>query len=246
MRLAILTGIAMTLAAQQAAPQFDVASLKHEGDVASNVTRAGGVRSSGLRPLVFTPTSFSCKTTLLQIFTAIYDVKNYQVQAPDWFDREVYEIDARMPGPTSRETARQMLEALLVERLGLKVHRQTKETPVLVLVAIPGSDKLEEVTPAPESPQIVIAANGLEARPATTLASLVSILWRNAGRPVLDETGRTGYYKVKLLWSEDGGPAELGASMISALPQAGLKVESAKRSLEYIIVDQISKEPAGN
>ena len=246
MRLAILTGLAMTLAARQAAPQFDVASLKHEGDVASNVTRVGGVRSFGLRPLVFTPTSFSCKTTLMQILTAIYDVRPYQVQAPDWLDREVYQIDARMPGGTSRETARLMLEALLVERLGLKVHRQTKETPVFVLVAIPGSDKLEEVTPPPQSSQIVIAANGLEARPATTLATLVSILWRNAVRPVLDETGRTGYYKVKLRWSDDGGTADLGPGMISALPQAGLKLESAKRSIEYIIVDNISKEPAGN
>lgn len=241
MRLLILAGIALTVAAQQSAPQFEVASFKHDGDTVSNMRG-----HSPLRPLVITPGSVSGKTTLMQMLIGMYQLKPYQLQGPDWLDREVYQIDARMPDGTSRETAWMMVESLLSERLGMKVHRETKETSVFLLVAIPGSDKLEEVTPALELPQMIIGANGLEARPGSTLAVLATVLWQNTGRPVVDETGRNGYYKVKLRWSQDGGPPDLGAGMLSALPQIGLKVESAKRGIEYIIVDKISKEPTAN
>ena len=193
------------------------------------------------------------KQSLMSIVTETYQVKAFQIQGPDWLDQEVYEIDTRMPEGTSKETARLMMQSALADRLGLKLRREKKEFSVFVLKAIPGSNKLEELLPTPTSFGYSAGMDHLEANPAMPLGALAGILSRAAGRPVLDETGLRGYYKVKLQWNAEPTRAEGGiihvgtdAGMISALPQVGLKLEPAKRMMDWLVIEKVAKEPTEN
>lgn len=58
---------------------------------------------------------------------------------PSWVGDQRYRIEARMPPNTTKDQIRQMMQSLLAERFGLKVHFQSRETPVLALtLAKPG------------------------------------------------------------------------------------------------------------
>ena len=62
---------------------------------------------------------------------------------PSWID-DVYEIVARAEGdPSSEQMGGPMLQALLEERLRLKVHRDEKEVPVYFLKVAKGGPKFQ-------------------------------------------------------------------------------------------------------
>jgi uncharacterized protein (TIGR03435 family) len=249
------TGIAvLQLCAQESVPPaFEVVSLKHVGDTQSNVVREGNRSRSTTRPWEFNSGKVSCKLTLMAILTEAYGLKPFQVQGPAWMQTEVYELAATMPDPTPRETARLMIQTMLKNRLGMVARKEEKEFSVFRLVEVPGNTKLEELLPTPTGFSVRFANDYLEAMPAMPLSALAGSLSNAAGRPVLDETGRAGYYKIKLQWNADppptdGGPIRLGVStgMLTALPQIGLKLESAKKMLDSLVIEKANKEPTEN
>jgi uncharacterized protein (TIGR03435 family) len=72
-------------------------------------------------------------------------------------------------------------------------------------------------------------------------------------RPVVDATGLTGKYDIKLTWSpsadnpQAGKEAPDGQSMLEALDtQLGLRIRQAKANLEMLVVDHIEKVPTDN
>jgi len=72
-------------------------------------------------------------------------------------------------------------------------------------------------------------------------------------RPVVDATGLTGRYDIKLTWSPQadnppaGKEAPEGQSMLEALEsQLGLKIRQGKANLEMLVVDHIEKVPTDN
>ena len=98
----------------------------------------------------------------------------------------------------------------------------------------------------------------LQAMPIATLADMLA---RNVGRPVVDKTGLTGKYDIKLEWSRDdvqmqppppgGGPTTVNGQSVpdSNAPtlmeaiqqQLGLKLESGKGPIENIVIDHVEK-----
>lgn len=72
-------------------------------------------------------------------------------------------------------------------------------------------------------------------------------------RPVVDATGLTGKYDIKLTWSPQadnppaGKEAPEGQSMLEALEsQLGLKIRPGTANLEVLVVDHIEKVPTDN
>jgi len=93
--------------------------------------------------------------------------------------------------------------------------------------------------------------------PAGTMTQLTRMLegrlatGGGAMRPVVDATGLTGKYDLKLAWSAsaDKGPApdDGGQTFLEALEsQLGLKVRQAKANVEMLVVDQIEKASTEN
>jgi uncharacterized protein (TIGR03435 family) len=92
--------------------------------------------------------------TLRDLFCLAYNVKSYQVTAPDWIASQRFDIIAKLPEGASKEDVPKMLQALLEDRFKLALHRESKDHPVLALVVGPGGPKMKK---SPEAPKPIDA-----------------------------------------------------------------------------------------
>jgi uncharacterized protein (TIGR03435 family) len=155
--LALCLAAAHTLNAQT--PAFEVASIKTAVD-------------PGRAPMIYlTPCTpgerLSVDDSLVDIrFMSLYRlilnayrIKPYQLSGPDWMkNSQRFDIMAKIPNGASKEQLPEMLQALLVERFKMSIHRETKEQPVYALVAGKNGSKMEHSTadadaPLPDSPR---------------------------------------------------------------------------------------------
>jgi uncharacterized protein (TIGR03435 family) len=60
--------------------------------------------------------------------------KGLGLQVPGWVKNTSYDIEARSPGPATKDQMRLMMQSLLVDRFKLAVHWETRQAPVLALV----------------------------------------------------------------------------------------------------------------
>jgi uncharacterized protein (TIGR03435 family) len=252
--------------------------------VASVKPNTSGSGMISIRPPVggrFTATNARLK----MLIGLAYNVKNFEISGgPGWIDSEGYDISAKAAdGNTSLDQLRPMLQTLLEDRFKLMVHREKKEMPVYALMFAKNGSKLPEAKdggcvkfgpdspppppPAPgQLPPILCggflrAPNLLQAG-KVDMKQLVNVLSDVLGRPVIDKTGYTGTFDVKLEFSPEGtsfGGGPLGGgglaliggpppgddskpSIFTALQdQLGLKLESQKGPGEILIIDHAEK-----
>jgi uncharacterized protein (TIGR03435 family) len=76
-----------------------------------------------------------------------------------------------------------------------------------------------------------------------TVSSFAGSLSRNIDRPVLDMTGLTGTYNIRLAFKPANAPPEdSGPTIFTALSeQLGLRLEARKGPVEVIVIDSIEK-----
>lgn len=164
-----------------------------------------------------------------------------------------------------------MLQALLADRFGLKVHTETRELPVFDLVVDKGGSKLQAVADPAPAPPGAAADSSAAAKPSRNVStrisnhqatmtasdadveSLVAMLNRQSelgGRIVIDKTGLAGKYNYSLQWSPQRLNATAdadtdGPSLFSALKeQLGLKLEPSKGPVDVVIIDAVSAPTA--
>jgi len=110
--------------------------------------------------------------------------------------------------------------------------------------------------PAPGSivPPCTMRSTGNTIEGDFTMTSFASILRTMAGRYVVDKTGLTGNYRVKLEGVEmfqrpsldtTGGPADTTSIFTALSEQLGLKLESSHAQVEVLIVDHVER-PSDN
>jgi uncharacterized protein (TIGR03435 family) len=87
----------------------------------------------------------------LSLVLTAYDVPIYRLSDPDDRLMPLVEVEAEMPANTTRQQFNVMLQNLLADRLGLKVHWAGKEIVMYALVVAKGGPKLKPA--APDSPQ---------------------------------------------------------------------------------------------
>jgi uncharacterized protein (TIGR03435 family) len=159
-----------------------------------------------------------------------YNLKDYQVQGPDWIDSLGFDINAKVPANATKEQLPLMVQAMLAERFHLTFHRETKEMPVFALVVAKGGPKLTEVK-LPETPhatppppeaglrggrdgapaplksgpgvRMMMTPTGVQLAGYVTMARLCDVLTRQMGRPVLDQTELTATYDVNITFMPD-------------------------------------------
>jgi uncharacterized protein (TIGR03435 family) len=83
-------------------------------------------------------------STLKNLLTIAYDVKDFQISGPSFLDTERFDIQATMPPETTKEQFRIMFQNLLAERFKLTLHRETKELPMYSLVVGKNGPKMKE------------------------------------------------------------------------------------------------------
>ena len=200
---------------------------------------------------------------LLDLVAAAYNVHANELSGPAWMSDQAFDVEAKVPEGTPKEQLNAMLQSLLEERFGLKVHRGTQSRQGFALVVGKNGPKLKpaELSITPEQREERAAATrkrvddmqqqgtpltGLATLrlPSTTTEQLVGYMARFTEAPVVDETGLTRKYSVTIeTWKNDDVP---GGTIFDAVEKLGLKLEPRKVTVERVVVDQVSKTPTMN
>ncbi len=224
---------------------FEVASVKEN--------KSGALGQTGES----TPGRYSARNAPLRgLIMDAYEIDQRMqlTGGPAWIETARFDIEAKAPDNADRPTVHRMLQALLAERFQLAVHHETKEMPVYFLVVAKGGPKLRDLksanerTPAPDSR--LVGSRG-------AFIGFTLGLTRILGRMVIDKTGITGSYDMRLeLRTEDYPPvtagnaqmpasATAGAAVLAAIePQLGLKLESGKAPVNVLVIDSVQRPSA--
>jgi len=167
----------------------------------------------------------------MQLVLIAWDIPSYRLSEQSDLYLERLDVEARMPVDTTREQFNVMLQNLLADRLGLKVHWATQQMDMYALVVAKGGPKFKAA--APDSTQTgrdssttgapdKTGANGFPIPPpgnapwvgatpdgkigmrghnATTAELASAIGPRTLGAPLMDATGLTGKYDYTIFWS---------------------------------------------
>lgn len=118
---------AATARQQSPTPRFEVASIKLWGPPVTPVT--GVLVQAPARSGVF-----NRSTTVAGLITYAYDVEDFQLSGGEnWVRTERYDVSARAGREASQAELREMVKALLADRLKLRVRTETRDMPILEL-----------------------------------------------------------------------------------------------------------------
>jgi uncharacterized protein (TIGR03435 family) len=250
--------------AQSPAPdaKFDVASIKPNNSGANTIRiriAPGGRLTAANAPLRL-------------LIASAYQMRPFLLSGgPPWLNSAKYDIEAKgplKPGIPVNEQISQMLQNLLADRFQLKVHRESRERPLYVLLIDNNGPKLKRASddpcfdptsgmaPPAQSPgqpllRVCGGVNGDRGRmlgTKVTMKHLALVLSNTLDRTVLDKTGLDGTYDFNLKWTPD--ELEAGAlppensepSIFTAVrEQLGLRIESQRGPVEILVIDHAEK-----
>jgi uncharacterized protein (TIGR03435 family) len=213
-----------------------------EFEVASIRPSAPGTRG----PTIYNPTPerFAIDgITTKSLIAYAYDVREFQISGgPRWLESDQYDIIAKPQGDTNGQRIMAMTRNLLADRFRLKLHRESKEIPVLALAVAKGGPKLQ---PSVAQGLEVRGGEGrLTARKITMGMMAAQLAGRVLGRPVLDRTGITGEFDIELKWAPDENP-DSGPSIFTALQeQLGLRLEAQRGPVDLLVIDHVERPSA--
>lgn len=225
---ALVLANALQCNAQAQSQASDATVTKFEYEVVSIKPIAPGQDPSGFGA-TYSPEGLNAKgVSMWWLLPAAYGVQRNEVsQAPEWFNSVRFNVEAKMSSATADEMqklnpnqlrlARQhMLQAVLVDRFRLTLHRETRDLPAYFLVIAKNGPKLQEAKPGYVGPNDMpdlagdraidiafITKGGQFTGQAVSIKTLVDTLSREVGRPVLDKTGLTGKYDFTFRFARD-------------------------------------------
>jgi uncharacterized protein (TIGR03435 family) len=272
-----------------ATPKFEVASIKR------CAPSGGGVFPVPPAPGRITLNCRSVMSLIRQSFALFangrMDLSPVNIIPPakdvSWIDSDLYTIEAKAESNPDHTVLGQgmmlgpMMQALLEDRLKVKVHREIRQVPVYSLTLGKGGPKLQparedgcvvqdlDQLPAPPVPGqaprpfcgfALVMNNGFEMRGAT-MAQLCRALSGTTGRKVVDRTGISGVFDIRLDWS--GGdltsapappppppgslplpgpdPAAITAGIQSALQKFGLRLVPTQGPGDFLVIDHVER-----
>ena len=175
-----IVAIAASDAQSASGPRFEVASIKPAPELRRSSNTTLGVRLDKAQA------SFG-GMSLSALISYACGVRLAQISGPEWLSTQRFDIVAKLPEGGSTERVPEMMQGLLAERFGLKLHRESKEFPVYALVAAKAGIKLtrrpEDFDPRAHNDQTAIP-----------ILSLTLLLEQIVDLPVVDETGLQGQY----------------------------------------------------
>jgi len=184
---------------------------------------------------------------------------------PQWGLWDYYNVEAKMdeetaaalqklPQEQQKEIRRSMMQALLVDRFKLKVHKITRELPVYNLVVAKGGTKFKE-TPAGKEDNLMVGWGEISGDGIAIDHGILMNISSDTGRFVVNKTGLTGKYSFSLKWNPLAGhdvPGEIAdqfagrTDIFTAFEkQLGLKFEPGKGPVDVYVIDHV-EEPSAN
>jgi len=234
-------------------PEFETAVVK--------LNRSGAAEPSGgiLPGGQFSVTNIS----MIEVLQFAYKVEGSAISGiPGWFRNDRFDIIGKGPVQTPDATLRLMLQSLLAKEFKLAVHQEQKPQDGFALVVAKGGPKLQKAAGAPAAPSSpfedaidhckrTTGNSGIEAEcTSISMAELAKRLPSLApaylDRPVVDMTGISGTYDLKLQWIGRGKiDGEGGLTIFETITkQLGLKLEQRKVLLPGIVIDHVERPSA--
>jgi uncharacterized protein (TIGR03435 family) len=177
-----------------------------------------------------------------------------EITGPGWLDGEDYDLSAKAGHSVTVHQLRQMLQTLLADRFKLALHRETKTQGVYALVVGARGSKLNPAQQESTRRMYMRYTDGVAAFDmVANMERFAEVVSMFTDRKVIDQTGLTGVYQIALRVPMDASPFEhvlpgtrfqgFGATpgIHSAVEQFGLKLESKKAPVEYLVIDHIER-----
>jgi len=206
--------------------------------------------------------------SLLSLVQYAWNVpQNQFMNAPEWMNSALFDIQGKLPVGSTKEQVRAMLQSLLADRFKLAVHHQMEVRPVYELTV--GSKLKLKPSDAPNPDAAALKCKddtGHRLCKGMTMGELVEILsalgmrgaLNNADwlidRPVVDMTGLSGAFDFTLDYGRIPGPGGRGSDgpmppiirLRDTIGALGLKLDPAKRPFDVIVIDHIERVPTEN
>jgi uncharacterized protein (TIGR03435 family) len=205
------------------------------------------------------------QATMVDLIAAAYGLDPSNVQGgPIWLETDRFDIIAKAPPTTSKDTIKLMLQSLLADRFKLVVHNGSAPMPAYVLTAGKSKPRLKEADDSGKSdcqyqeppkdlapgtvPYIAFSCHN------TTMETFANDLHEWAGgyltNPVVDSTGLKGAWDFDIKWTGRGQLSKAGADGISIFDavdkQLGLKLDLQTAPRPVLIVDSVNQKPTPN
>ena len=214
--------------------------------------------------------------TLQQLVAVAYRVRVSEVAGPGWISEQRFNVEAKLAAGADKKLANEMLQRLLAERFGLKIHRETRTSAGFVLtVGKDGAHLTPAAPPGPASaaPDPNAKVDPEEAKhrmekmmadmkaksagggmPASwwhsnnaTSAQIASNVSRMIKAPVADETKLEGKFDVTVEVPQPESPEDsMEYRVARAVTKLGLKLDARKISIDTIVIDAATKMPTEN
>jgi uncharacterized protein (TIGR03435 family) len=232
---------------------FEVVSVKPNKSGERNSSTSG-------RAGVFTATN----VTGQQLIVYAYRLRTFQLASgPSWLGSDRFDIQARPPENAKPDNPA-MTRALLRDRFKLVVHTETKQEQVYALVVDrpdgrlgpqlkPSTKDCQPSQPGTPSPcginTSVNDSSGTLLGNGQTMEQLVAALGSfGLNRMVIDRTGLMGSFDIELKWRPDNlrststaQASDLPSIFAALQEQLGLRLESQRGPVEFLIVDSIER-----
>jgi uncharacterized protein (TIGR03435 family) len=243
-----LIAASLSFSQSQNAPRFEVATLRLSPPPKEDLINIdlGTFRNGRLT---------MTNVTLNDAIKFAYDlVSDDLLEGPDWNRSVRFDIVAQAPAATPPDQLHLMVRGLLTERLHLVLRREQRVVRHLALVVGKNGARLptaKEDAPPNAGPQV----RGRIAHNHMTMGLLVSLLSRFERQTIVDLTGLSGPFEVKLEWAPDtalsqggltGPPPDRPSLFAAVQEQLGLRLESRRGPLAVLIVEQAAKVPEKN
>lgn len=241
--------------AADANPGIEVATIKPSKPGAMTMK---GLRIGGDRLIM-------SDVSLQDMLAFAYNLEPKQiVNAPSWFNSDTYDIEVQpdQPGAPNKDQWTGILQKLLANRFQLKQHTEQRVLPAYILTVAKGGPKMIAVQKTegrggPEETRL--RAGTIDAR-ALSMADFAQTLRKIFDRPVVDQTGLSGFWTFSLKWTPDESqagmtmrdprppsdePADAPPPLFTALQeQLGLKLGSGKATVPVLVLDGVERPSA--
>jgi uncharacterized protein (TIGR03435 family) len=236
--------------AQEAPTEFEVASVKKLAQPSNIHMGRGG-------PGTADPEHLTIRNNTLQaLLVSAYGLRPLQISGPGWLETDYYDLLANVPAGITRKQMAVMLQNLLIKRFQLVVHHETRTFQVYELTVGKGGAKLnaspsenqhgprQESRTANNHAEVTFSEYSMDAF-AGWLGSQLAV-------PVFNATGLAGAYDMTFEFGkETPGQSDPGSPFLAPIQTVleqrfGLRLQSAKRQLDVLVVDHANKMPTEN
>jgi uncharacterized protein (TIGR03435 family) len=237
--------------------RFEVASVK-PGLVTTGLIRASK-SESGSR---ITYRNISLRHLILD---EAFGLTEYQLKGPSWLSVDWFDIEVRKPAGTTQVQVRQMMQTLLTERFHLVSHFEEKTMAAYTLTA--GNDR-GRLHPAG-------GAEKTSGCPVGTMDDYARIVEKFLQKPVLNQTGISGAYRLRFVvmsglsaspgglsppppppppnlagcpgWDASEIPSPASSAVEAAREQMGLTLRQAHDArVRLLVIDRIDRDATPN